>query len=305
MAISMQKARTLCTQSELGLIKWSSPTQVKTLSPAQLRQKIDRARKLRDKFKDLSRKQAGEARGKRKPTGTRAAKGNERTVEKRELFEEVIARFEKALTKAEAAEAKTKASKAAGKTTKKKTAAKKKVSTKKATAKQATSKKQSSKKKSASKNQSAKSGPSDGLLNAPKLRRRTGVSSLSLGNTGGSSPLTGLGSSLTQQSRETRRQSASKSSKGARVIWCVKVRRSIPNELMQRHTEQHDDDNPTDADPPRSNDRRRLRRHRQAVRLGSDAGPHRLRRALIAHDCLSGPAAVHHPLDRHAGRGVK
>lgn len=211
MAISMQKARTLCTQSELGLVKWSSPAQIKTLSPAQLRQKIARARKLRDKFKDLSRKQAGEARGKRKPTGTRPAKGNDRTVEKRELFEEVMARFEKALSKAEAAESKVKTSKAAGTKTKKKTAAKKKVSTKKPSAKQASSKKQSSKKKS------AKSGTSEGLVKAPKPRHRTGLSSLTLGSSGGSSPLAGLNTSMAQQqSRETRRQNASKSSKGAR-----------------------------------------------------------------------------------------
>lgn len=212
MAISMQKARTLCTKSELDLIKWSSPSMSKTLSSKQLRQKVDRARKLRDKFKDLSRKQAGEARGKRKPTGTRAAKGNDRTVEKRELFDEAIARFEQALTKAEASEKKAEQAKDKAKAAKAKT--KKKSTAKKAAAKK-TSAKKSSSKKTTSKASGAKATAGDGALPAapPKSRARNAVTSLSLAGSGGASPFS-LGSSGSMQaSRETRRQQASKSSK--------------------------------------------------------------------------------------------
>ncbi len=199
MAISMQKARSLCTQSELNLVKWSSPKQIKTLTPSQLKQKIDRARKLRDKFKDLSRKQAGEARGKRKPTGTRPAKGNERTVEKRELFEEVITRFENAMTKAEETKAKAAKKSAAKKKTKKKAASKKKRASKSASNK-------SSKKKIVKKKTSGR-----------KRRESVGSVSLGGGSASASSVFSGAGTSLAKQtSRETRRKSASKSSQGGR-----------------------------------------------------------------------------------------
>lgn len=214
MAISMQKARTLCTKSELDLIKWSSPTMSKTLSSKQLQQKVDRARKLRDKFKDLSRKQAGEARGKRKPTGTRAAKGNDRTVEKRELFDEAIARFEQALKKAEAAEKKAEQAKDKAKAAKTKTKTKKKPTAKKAAAKKTPAKK-SSNKKTPSKSSGAKATAGDGALPAapPKSRARTAVTSLSLAGSSSASPFSMSTSGSMQASRETRRQQASKSSK--------------------------------------------------------------------------------------------
>jgi hypothetical protein len=96
MAISTQKAKALCTATEFQLVQASTPQRAKSLTPSQLKQKIDRARKLRDKYRDLAKKQRGEARGKRKPTGTRPAKGNERTVEKAQLFQETLGRFQEA-----------------------------------------------------------------------------------------------------------------------------------------------------------------------------------------------------------------
>jgi len=132
MAISASKVRSLCTASEYNLFKWSGARMSKTLTPSQLKQKIERARKLRDKYRDLAKQQRGEARGKRKPTGTRPAAGNDRTKEKAELFAEVLDRLQSALkaagsaTSATKKQAKKKASKkSTASTTKKKTPAKK------------------------------------------------------------------------------------------------------------------------------------------------------------------------------------
>jgi hypothetical protein len=100
MAISTQKAKALCTAAEYALVRASSPQQRAKLTPAQMSQKVDRARALRDKYRDLAKQQRGEARGKRSPTGTRAAKGNERTVEKAQLFAETLERFQEGLAEA-------------------------------------------------------------------------------------------------------------------------------------------------------------------------------------------------------------
>ncbi len=49
MSISTARAKQLCTASELTLVKSSSRSEICKLSAARLRQKITRARKLRDK----------------------------------------------------------------------------------------------------------------------------------------------------------------------------------------------------------------------------------------------------------------
>jgi hypothetical protein len=101
MAVSMVQARRLCTQRELELVDASRPQHMKELTPARLKQKITRARALRDKYRDLSKRQRLEARGKKRPQGGRPAQGNENTRRKAELFAEVLERFQAGLDRAE------------------------------------------------------------------------------------------------------------------------------------------------------------------------------------------------------------
>jgi hypothetical protein len=106
MAHSKTAARKLATQAEWTLLEVSFPPLLKEITPGRLKQKVTRARKLQDKYRDLARQQRGEARGKRLPKGTRAAAGNDNTVAKQELFTEARERFEAQLMKLEAQAAK-------------------------------------------------------------------------------------------------------------------------------------------------------------------------------------------------------
>lgn len=137
MTVTIQRAKALCTASELELVHWSTRKRVEDLSEARLLQKISRARKLRNKFRDLGDRQRREARGKGKPQGRTPAKGNDATRVKQQLFQETLARFEDALAARRAADAKA-AAKVSKKTSKKK--ASKKKASKKKTAKKTTKK---------------------------------------------------------------------------------------------------------------------------------------------------------------------
>lgn len=97
MAITMQRAKTLCTSSEFELVKASGAKEIGSLTPARLRQKVSRARKLRDKYRSLASRQTGEMRGKRAPRSGRPAADNRNTEAKAELFQETLDRFEQAL----------------------------------------------------------------------------------------------------------------------------------------------------------------------------------------------------------------
>lgn len=121
MAVTVQQVRRYCTASEIELIAMSMPRRVGELPPARLRQKLVRARKLRDKFRDLGDRQQREMRGKSEPRSKRGAESNDATRLKQQAFMETIARFEAALEKAEAKAAKKTASKKASKKTAKKT----------------------------------------------------------------------------------------------------------------------------------------------------------------------------------------
>jgi len=186
MTITMKQARPLCTKSELELVEWSTPKRIKDLDASRLRQKLSRARKLRDKFRDLGDSQKRQIRGKE----GRAAKGgpaqdNRNTRLKQQLFAETIERFEKALDKAEAKSAKA-ATKKTTKKTKKKTGKKvaKKVSKKTGTAASTTATKKAAKKtakksgkkvaKKASKKVAKQSGDAASQPAAKKAGKKTG-----------------------------------------------------------------------------------------------------------------------------------
>jgi hypothetical protein len=100
MAVTRQKAREVCNKAELELVEQSFQPEVKKLTPARLRSKISRARKLQDKFREQARKQHRALKAGR---GGRPRKGaNVRTELKARIFEETRERFENRLKAIEA-----------------------------------------------------------------------------------------------------------------------------------------------------------------------------------------------------------
>jgi hypothetical protein len=97
-------AKKLLTGSELDLVDAGRRFQIGMLETTQLRAQIARARRLRDKYRDLYRRQRVSTRAR---TGTKVgARGdaNLRTQQKGEIFGELLARFEKRLAQIGAAE---------------------------------------------------------------------------------------------------------------------------------------------------------------------------------------------------------
>lgn len=94
MAYTITQARKLLTTGELSVFESSRPQPLRALTPARLRSKLERARTLRDKYRDLYRRQTVATRG--APARTRSPVGadNQRTKQKAELFAEVLARYE-------------------------------------------------------------------------------------------------------------------------------------------------------------------------------------------------------------------
>jgi hypothetical protein len=95
MAYNLKSARALCTGSELELVAASFSAAQDAASPARLKARIVRARRLRDKYRDLWRRQRL---ADRERTGTKAGArpgSNARTKEKAQLFDETLKRFER------------------------------------------------------------------------------------------------------------------------------------------------------------------------------------------------------------------
>ena len=99
MAISATRVKALCNASELSLVRLSARTELVKLSPAQLKQKVARARALRDKWNDQARTQR---RATQAAQRARQTDDNARSAEKAEIFGEVLTRFETQLAKVEA-----------------------------------------------------------------------------------------------------------------------------------------------------------------------------------------------------------
>jgi len=95
--IPIRQAKSLCSASEYELVHWSTRKRVEDLTPARLVAKRDRARKLRDKFRDLANQQKREIRGKSDARRSRPATDNRNTRIKEQLFAETVQRFEAAL----------------------------------------------------------------------------------------------------------------------------------------------------------------------------------------------------------------
>lgn len=145
MPYNRKHAKDICNQTEYTLFESSLKGEIEKLTPARVQSGIKRSRTLRDKYRDLHKRQRLATRDR---TGTK--KGlkpgtNDRTEQKVKLFTEVLERFEARLKviKAEAAAAEKAAAKekAAKKKAAKKKAAKKKTAKKKAVKKKAAPKK--------------------------------------------------------------------------------------------------------------------------------------------------------------------
>lgn len=142
MAYTLRQVQALLTKPETELFQASRPEGLKALSARQLSGKVTRARALRDKYRDVYRRQTVKTRTDAASTRKPMGEENNRTEIKAEVMGEVLARFEAQQDKLAQREAK--ASKAAsGKTAAvapvKKMAAKK-VAAKKVAAKSPTPK---------------------------------------------------------------------------------------------------------------------------------------------------------------------
>jgi hypothetical protein len=95
MAYNLQTARSLCTAPELELVRASFATGADVPPRARLKPQLIRARALRDKYRDLWRRQRLANRDR---TGTKLGArpgSNARTKEKAQLFAETLARLER------------------------------------------------------------------------------------------------------------------------------------------------------------------------------------------------------------------
>jgi len=99
MAYNRSHARTLCSPAEYALFAASLADRIGELSVSQLKGKRERARKLRDKYRDLEKRQRL---ANRQRTGSKKGEGpgtNARTAEKAKLFTEALERFSARLEK--------------------------------------------------------------------------------------------------------------------------------------------------------------------------------------------------------------
>jgi hypothetical protein len=98
MPVTRAQAKEICTKPELELVESSFRPLINELTAAKLRSKVERSRKLQDKFRQLAEKQNRETK-ETQPVRTRTA--NQRTERKARLFVETRERFEKRLAEVE------------------------------------------------------------------------------------------------------------------------------------------------------------------------------------------------------------
>lgn len=104
MPLNRNAAANLLNASEMTLFEAGERKAIGLLGKARVRAKIQRARRLRDKYRDLFRRQRVLTRSR---TGSKAGPGgdaNLRTREKAAIMDELLARFAKRLDEIEAAE---------------------------------------------------------------------------------------------------------------------------------------------------------------------------------------------------------
>lgn len=92
MAVRLPTVRALCTEPELALVVASRKPELKLLKPAQVERLRERARKLVDKWKDLSREQV-----RKQSRKVGAVAEDTRSHQKAEIFAEALAAFDSRL----------------------------------------------------------------------------------------------------------------------------------------------------------------------------------------------------------------
>jgi hypothetical protein len=136
----------LCSPAERALYNASKSTNIKTMTVPELRLAVKRARDLRDKNRDLFRRQTLALRKASSVKGAKAGGENLRTQQKVDIFSEALMRFESQIKLLSTQKTATKAP-TTKKTATKKTATKKPAAKKTATKKTATKKKSTAKSK--------------------------------------------------------------------------------------------------------------------------------------------------------------
>jgi hypothetical protein len=171
MKVNLRIARALCTASEFDLVAASGGEGLRALSEARLKQKVVRARALRDKYRDLLRRQRLAARR----SGAKPARddANARTAAKADLFEQTLARFVDRLAQVQAAGQKAAAKQAVAKKAVAKRATAKKATAKKAAVKKAAVKKPAPTRPAAPKPQRSGKAPAPSTPLAPKVQPTT------------------------------------------------------------------------------------------------------------------------------------
>lgn len=170
MAFTRTQATGLLNQAEMCLFDDSRANALRGLDAGQLGKRVERARKARDRARDLLKRQRLASRGK---TGSkRGASGdaNQRSERKAELLGDVLARFEEQLKQVEKRDkqaAAKPARKAAATKGSKQSPAAKKSATKRASKKQAAGKKAATKKASTKKAATKKTSSKDTSTKKP------------------------------------------------------------------------------------------------------------------------------------------
>lgn len=95
MAYNRRQAERLLSAAELELFDTSLASVLPTLTATQLKAKITRARRLRDKQRDLLQRQRLASRSATGTKGGRSGVANARTAEKAKALDEALARFER------------------------------------------------------------------------------------------------------------------------------------------------------------------------------------------------------------------
>lgn len=147
MTIQLRKAERLCTATEFSLVKAAVAPAIRELDSKQLATHVTRARRARDKQRDLLKRQRLDSRERTGQKSGRSGDANARTREKAELFAEVLERFEARVEVVGAGEARGMTGKKAAKKKAAKKVSGKDASTKKATTSKAATKKADTKEK--------------------------------------------------------------------------------------------------------------------------------------------------------------
>ena len=99
MAYTRTRAAKLLTAAELEHFNASLSRETGELPERQLKGKVKRSRALRDKYRDLLKRQTRKSRDARGGKAAARPSPNERTAHKAKIFEEVLQRFEKHLAR--------------------------------------------------------------------------------------------------------------------------------------------------------------------------------------------------------------